>query len=158
MCIRDRHIIVPKRISKAILDKKIKRLLCTLDDTIQLNSALMPNGEGEYFITINKDVVKKLKLKVGGDVSVMLEEDKSKYGMPMPQEFEEILYQDPEVDKIFHSLTAGKQRSLLYMIGKPKGIETRVKKAIVIAEYLKDCQGNLDYKELNIAFKNYSAR
>lgn len=152
------HIFVPKKITKAILDKKIKRLLCTLNGKVKLNSGLMPNGEGEYFITINKENIKKLGLKPGMKVSVELVEDKSKYGMPMPEEFQEILYQDPEVDELFHKLTPGKQRSLLYMIGKPKGVETRLKKAIVIAEYLKDCRGNLDYKELNQAFKNYAAR
>lgn len=152
------HILVPKKVSKSFLDKGIKRLICTLNDSIQLNSGLMPDGDGEYFITINKNVVKQLGVSIGDPLHIHLDEDVSKYGMPMPEEFQELLYQDPEVDIIFHKLTAGKQRTLLYMIGKPKGAETRMKKAIVIAEYLKDCQGKIDYKELNQAFKNYSAR
>lgn len=152
------HVFVPAEIVQKFADQKITRFLCTLNESVQINSGLMPNGNGAYFITINKEVVKKLKLEVGKDVSLYLEEDKSKYGMPMPEEFQEIMYQDPEVDQIFHALTPGKQRSLLYMIAKPKGVETRIKKAIVISEYLKDCKGKLDYKELNQAFKNYSAR
>jgi uncharacterized protein YdeI (YjbR/CyaY-like superfamily) len=55
--------------------------------------------------------------------------------------------------RVFHKLTPGKQRGLLYKINKPKGAETRVKAAIQISEYLKSVDGKLDYKELNAYIK-----
>ncbi len=97
--------------------------------------------------------MKDLELMVGTEISVKLEKDDSDYGMPMPEEFEELLLMDPEADECFHKLTIGKQRSLLYIIGKPKRSETRIKKAVVVAEYLKSTGGVLDYKELNVAFR-----
>ena len=74
----------------------------------------------------------------------------------MPEEMEVLLAQDEEADRYFHQLTPGKQRSLLHIIGKPKTEATRLKKAIVITEYLKTNRGKLDFKELNLAFKEYS--
>ena len=63
--------------------------------------------------------------------------------------------QDEEADKYFHQLTPGKQRSLLHIIAKPKREETRLKKAVVITEYLKTNKGKLDFTALNLAFKEY---
>ena len=65
----------------------------------------------------------------------------------------ELLLLDPEAEHVFHKLTIGKQRSLLYVIGQPKTSEARLKKAIVITEYLKLTGGKLDFKDLNEAFK-----
>ena len=82
-----------------------------------------------------------------------MEKDESKYGIPMPEEMQEALYMDPEADQLFHKLTPGKQRSLLYIIGKPKSSNKRIEKAIVILEHLKTQGGKVDFKQLNIDFK-----
>jgi len=55
---------------------------------------------------------------------------------------------------VFHNLSAGKQRTLLHLIGKPKSEEIRINKAMVVNEYLKEVNGRLDFKELNQAFKD----
>jgi uncharacterized protein YdeI (YjbR/CyaY-like superfamily) len=82
--------------------------------------------------------------------------DDSKYGMPMPDEFQEVLYQEPDASKYFHELTAGKQRSLLYIVGKVKNTESRIKKSLAIADHLVANKGKLDFKMLNEAFKEYN--
>ena len=115
----------------------------------------MPDGKGDYFININKERRKQLGLQLGDTVTATIENDESKYGMPMPEVMEVLLAQDEEANKYFHELTAGKQRSLLHIIGKPKTESTRLRKAIVITEYLKTNRGKLDFKELQIAFKEY---
>jgi len=91
---------------------------------------------------------------MGENLSIVLEEDKSKYGMPMPEEMAEIMAQDPEVDNLFHSLSPGKQRSLLYIIGKPKTSDSRIKKAILITRYLTEVNGVLDFAEMNEFIKS----
>lgn len=42
----------------------------------------------------------------------------------MPEELEELLHQDEEGNRLFHALTPGKQRTLLYYIGAPKTADT----------------------------------
>jgi len=149
------YLEVPLKIKEKYVEGKDRRVIITVNDSEEIPCAIMPNGNEYYFINFNKENRKKLKLNVGDKVTVKIKKDKSKYGMPMPEEFQEILYLDPEVEKYFETLTPGKQRALLHLIGKPKGQETRIKKAIVISEHLKNHKGKLDFKILNQEYKDY---
>ena len=143
------HVKVPNDVTEHFLKENHKRIICTLNDKVTFQAALMPNKSGYHFININKENRDKLKLKLGAEVQVEIKKDKSKYGLPMPEELEELLNQDPEGDELFHSLTPGKQRNLLYIVGKPKRSETRLKKAVVVIEHLKANGGKIDFKRLN---------
>ncbi len=146
-------IPIPDKISKELVKEGEKRVVCTIEEE-RFQAALIPDGSGGFFVLLNKERRKKLGKDVGDTIEISLEKDDSKYGMPMPEEFQELLNQDPEGDTLFHRLTPGKQRSLLHIIGKPKTSNTRLTKAIVIISYLKSTGGMLDYKELNEAFKH----
>lgn len=50
------------------------------------------------------------------EIRVTLTPDESKYGIPVPEVFAELLNQDSDFDKAFQSLTKGKRDSLLYLI------------------------------------------
>lgn len=148
-------IPVTKEIAQHFIDKD-RRVICKVNDTAPFHAALMPNGKGDFFINLNKERRKIIGTEIGEPIEVALEKDESKYGMPMPAEMEELLALDDEGSEYFHALTLGKQRSLLHLVGKPKNSDTRIKKAIVIVEYLKNSKGKLDFKELNQAFKDYN--
>lgn len=145
---------VPSKILEYYKKKDIARFLASINKHDQIHCAFIPNGKGRAYIMLNKEIRKTLALEIGSDVSVVVEPDESKYGMALPEEMEELLYQDPEGSEVFHKLTPGKQRSLLFLVGKPKSSKTRLKKALTIIEYLKYTGGAIDYKELNEAFKN----
>ena len=148
-------LIIPNKEAKKFIPKGTStgRALCSLNKNEAFQAAIMPKGDGSYFININKERRKSYGIDKGDEVHVVLSEDFSKYGLPMPEEFQEILNQDPEGDKFFHSLTPGKQRSLLHIIGKPKSVDLRIHKGFVILNYLKRAQGKLDFKELILAMK-----
>ncbi len=152
------HLIVPEEVVEYFSTKKIKRLICTLKEVHSFPCAFMPKGNGIYFIHINAEVRKICRLRVGSKVLVKLEPDESKYGMPMPEEMEELLKIDDDANKYFHALTKGKQRSLLYIIGKPKSSEIRINKAILITEHLKRMSGKLNFQILNQDFKEFKQR
>lgn len=147
------HFIVPLDISTFYREKKIDRLVCTLNGEYKFHCGLTSKGEGVYFIRLNAEIRKKHKLKVGDSFKIELEEDTSKYGMPMPEEMEELLNQDPEGEAIFHKLTPGKQRSLIYIALKPKSSEVRLRKALAIVNHLKLNAGHIDFKQLNEEMK-----
>jgi len=148
------YILLPESVAEWFLKQNIKRVVCTLNEAHSWQCAILPMGEGRYYILVNSKLRKKLKLLLNEPIKVVLEEDTSKYGMPMPEEMEELLYQDPEGEHLFHKLTPGKQRSLLHIIGKPKSSELRLVKALVVLEHLKIQNGQLDFKILNEDFKN----
>jgi hypothetical protein len=55
---------------------------------------------------------------------------------------------------VFHSLTAGKQRTMLHFIGLPKNMDIRIRRAICVLEHLKQNNGKIIYRELMDAVKN----
>lgn len=121
----------------------LRRVVCTLNGTEAFNCSLFPAKE-DYFITLSKKLRDGLGLKIGDLVTVELEKDESKYGMPMPEEFAEVLRQDPDGDKLFHALTGGMQRSLIYMIAAAKNIDKRIHLALITLEHLKDNDGKVN--------------
>ncbi len=147
------HIVVLEQYAKPFLDGNDRRVVCTLNGSLEFQCALMPKGDGHFFININKKIRDKLKLQLGSMVEVSLRKDESEYGLPMPEEFGETLAQDEEGNRYFQALTPGKQRNLLYIAGQPKTSDTRLKRAIVLVEHLKANKGKIDFKQLNLDMK-----
>jgi len=55
----------------------------------------------------------------------------------MPEELKEILETDPEASEIFHSLTSGNQRGLLYLVAQVKTSDKKIERALKIADRIK---------------------
>ena len=149
-------MMVPEEVSSHFLKANNRRTITTLDGKVKIHAALMPRGDGRYYITVNRENFKKLALPVGQEFDVEMIADESEFGMPVPSELTEAFDLFPEGKAFFDSFTKGKQRSLIYIVAKPKTSETRIKKAVMIMEYLEYCQGKLDYKEMNEFARNFN--
>jgi hypothetical protein len=153
------YIPVPTETADEILSRQEdRRVVCTLNGKQKFQCALMPNGEAGYYILVNKRIRDQLKLKQGDTVNVQLEKDESEYGLPMPDELAEVLDTDPEGDRLFHDLTPGKQRNLLYIVGNVKSTDLRIHRALVVVEHLKDQGGKIDFKLLQQELKASNRR
>jgi hypothetical protein len=148
------HIVVLEPQARPFLAGNDRRVVCTLNGIVELQCALMPKGDGHFFININKKTRDKLKLQLGSMVAVSIRKDDSEYGLPMPEELAEVLSQDEEGHRLFHALTPGKQRTLLYYVGQPKTTDIRLKRAVVFTEHLKANKGKIDFKQLNLDLKD----
>ena len=148
------HIIVPQDVVDQLTKDGNKRIMCSINSYSAFHAGLMPDGEGGWFVMLNKDKMKEYRLVLGQEVEVVLEKDESKYGMYIPEVFEELLYQDPEGEQYFESLTPGKKRSLIHMVASVKSDDIKLRKALVILHHLKVNKGKLDYKALNEAMKS----
>ena len=145
-------LVIEKRTADRLSfkDKRYKRVVCKINGGEPFQCALMPT-RGKFYIIVNKKKREALGIVAGDRVNVELVVDESKYGLPMPEEFREVLNQDPEGDKLFHSLTPGKQRSLLYYVGNIKDIDRRIFQALAIIEHIKEHGKVIDkllYQEL----------
>ncbi len=152
-----RHFPIPLEIAEQLIEGKNRRVICSINNLHTMQAALMPD-KGNWFILINKPLCKKLALALGEKVTLTLSKDRSDYGMEMPEELQELLAQDAEFEKHFEKLTKGKQRSLIYIVAKVKSTQSRINKALAIAEHLKDFAGEIDYKALNETIKLYNQR
>ncbi|MBK9981924.1 MAG: DUF1905 domain-containing protein [Saprospiraceae bacterium] len=142
------HIKVPNPIAKYFLDQGDKRVICMLNETAAVQCAIMPAGDGVFFININKKLRDQLKLKEGSKVNVTLEKDKSEYGLPFPEELKELLDQDAAGNKWFHALPPGKQRNIIYYVGQMKNPDLRIHRGMVFLEHLKRNKGKLNFREI----------
>ncbi len=115
---------------------------------------MLPFGDGVFVISVNKKLRDELGLGFGEEVRVCLKKDKSTYGLPLPDELKELLRQDTEGDELFHALTQGKQRTVLYIIGSVKSPEKRVARAVAVVAHLKANSGKINYKQLYLSLNS----
>jgi hypothetical protein len=152
------HIPIPENVFSTLVElAKDKRIVCTLNKDFSFHCAMLPTGTFHY-ILLNRAICKKLNLHLNDDVEVELVKDESKYGMPLSEEMQEVLFSDPEGSDLFHQLTPEKQRTLIHVVNKYKSSQLRIEKSFVILEHLKNRKGVLDFKGLNEDFKNFKNR
>ena len=84
--------------------------------------------------------MKELNVHAGDTVEVNLIKDNSKYGFEVPEEFEEVLRQDPEAKQQFEVLRLGLQRAIIYLVIQYKTSEKRIEKSLFFIENLKKSQ------------------
>lgn len=147
------HLPVPDAIARVFVAQDAKRVVCTLNEKVEFQCALVPKGEGIYCVVVNKKTRDQLGLKEGSSVKVHIRKDESEYGLPMPEEMAEVLAQDEEGNRLFHALTPGKLRTLLYIVGNVKNSDARITKSLVIVEHLKANGGKINYRQLHEELK-----
>ncbi len=143
------HFPVPDLVAQVFMAAGSKRVVCTLHEKISFQCGLIPKGNGTYCIMVNKKIRDQLGLQPGSSAQVSLRKDDSEYGLPMPEELAEVLAQDEEGYRMFHALSPGKLRTLLYIVGHVKNTDARIGRAIAIVEHLKANDGKILYKQLN---------
>ncbi|MEQ9262472.1 MAG: YdeI/OmpD-associated family protein [Owenweeksia sp.] len=130
---------VPPEIAEGLLGKKQKeRIVLHFSNGKKVHRALQRSKNGETFILLGKSVLKEAGKAPGDEVTVSIEKDTSKYGMPMPEEFEEVLNQDEEGRQLFEKLKPGMKRSFLYFINSAKTVDTRINRSFQLVEKLKN--------------------
>ena len=102
--------------------------------------------KGIYMVSFGKRYQKELGVFTNDYFKLQLIENTTKYGVEMPEEFSAVLEGDPEASMIFEGFTDGKKRSLIYYLLRIKNSQTRIDKALIIAENMK--MGITDQKEL----------
>jgi bifunctional DNA-binding transcriptional regulator/antitoxin component of YhaV-PrlF toxin-antitoxin module len=128
----------------------LRRVVCTLNGTETFHCSLFPS-RGDYFITLNKELRRRLGLDPGDAVVVELAKDDSKFGMPMPPEFAEVLRQDPDGKRLFNALLPGSQKLMLKMIIAVRDVDKRIARALAGIELLKRTGGRFDYHAQRLA-------
>ncbi len=147
------HMIVPNDVALLFVQSTGRRVVCTLEATVVFHCALMQLSGGRYFININKANRDKLGITVGQQVTAVLVPDESPYGIPMSEEFEEVLRQNEESSIKFHALTPGLQRSLIYFSDNVKSSHIKVRRALVVMNHLLIHGGMVDFKALTEEIK-----
>ncbi len=131
------YIMLDKKTVVALTKNGNKRAICRLNNSLEFHCAIIPKKDGGHFINIGLKICKKLKIKEGSLVTATFLVDKTQYQFEMPEELKEVLDTDFEAERIFHSLTAGNQRGLIYLVSQVKSGEKKIQRALKIVEKIK---------------------
>jgi Bacteriocin-protection, YdeI or OmpD-Associated/Domain of unknown function (DUF1905) len=132
------YIMLEEKTVLELTKNKNKRAICKINNELEFHCGIMPKKEGGYFINIGLTICKKLNLSEGSKITASFSIDKTEYQFEMPEELKEVLNTDFEADKIFHSLTEGNQRGLIYLISQVKSSDKKIERALKIVEKLKN--------------------
>lgn len=130
------YLEIPKSVVAKLGTLKI-RLHCIVNNSITFQCGLMALGEGKAYISLNNARMKKLGVKEGDKVSVVLKEDLSKYGMDVPEELLELFKQDKVGKARFDKLKPGMQRYVIFYVAGVKNTQKKIDRAILLIENLK---------------------
>ncbi len=133
-----RHVVfIPDDTAKELgLQANMRLLVDIKGHTFKL--AAISNGEGQYFLHLGQPLRRDTGIRDSlKPVTVSITLDPNPSDINMPEELEVALDLDEEAHKVFYSLTTGAQRSLCHYANSAKRIDTRVKRALELAEKLR---------------------
>ncbi|MFC7526236.1 YdeI/OmpD-associated family protein [Parapedobacter sp. GCM10030251] len=124
------YIEVPRTIAEQLKPgcRQVYRVRGEIDDQPFSGLALMPKGEGDYFLAINGGMRKKLKKGVGDFLSLRLEEDRE-FVIEMPEDLELCLSDDEgNLMARFMSMPKSHRNYFIKYINDAKTDPTRAKR------------------------------
>jgi hypothetical protein len=130
-------IMLSEAVVKSITKGDNKRAICKINNSLTFHCAIMPRKSGGHFIVIGSKICKQLKIKQGSEITAIFEIDNTTYQFEMPEELKVVLEMDTEANRIFHTLTEGNQRGLMYLVTLVKSSDKRIERALLIAEKIK---------------------
>ncbi len=132
------YIMLSSNTVAALTKQGNKRAICKVNNSLAFHCAVMPKKEGGHFIMIGSKICKQLKIKQGSKIIATFEIDKTDYQFEMPEELKAVLEMDEEANTLFHALTEGNQRGLMYLVTLVKSSDKRIERALLIAAKVKD--------------------
>lgn len=134
--LRHHYVAVPPKIVEAIKSRGARRVVATING-VEFRRALNSRVDGPTFLILGKPLLKTLNVKVGDTVHVALVIDTQPDHVEMAEELTAVLDTDEEAATLFYAMTPGKRRSLELYVSSAKSVDTRIKRALELAEKIK---------------------
>lgn len=143
------YLLIPATVVEQLGGSFSIRLWCSVNDVLKWQCGLVALGNGDAYISMNAQRLKKLRVSLGDELLVTLEKDESQYGIDVPEELNELFLQDPEGYRRFQTLVPGKQRFIIRFITDVKSSQLKIERAVTLIENLKRLPvGKEGFKEI----------
>lgn len=129
------YVRVPADVTKFFGAKGRVRVLGTMNG-LEVDRALIPNGEGGHEIIVGTDVRKKAKVEEGQRVVFEIYRNPAPDEIEIPEELIAAVEMEPEAVRKFAKMTPGMKRNMAYWVNSGKLPETRAKRAVEILRRL----------------------
>lgn len=143
------HFIpLPAEVASIFTAHKVRRTIGTINGS-PFRLAPLSDGNGGRYLAIGNHLRKAARIVEGSTVQVKIEADPNPDFIDMCEEFSAVLELDEEAGKLFFSFTKGVQRSLAYYANSAKQSETRIKRALHLANKIKTGQLSIQQAKKN---------
>lgn len=128
-------VAVPSSVTKFFGERGSVRVFGTVNG-IEVDRALIPDGEGGHHIIIGTEVRKKLKAVEGTKLTFDIYRNPNPTDVEIPEELTEAINMEAEAIRKFAKMTPGMKRNMAYWVNSGKLPETRAKRAVEILRRL----------------------
>ncbi|MHA4741397.1 DUF1905 domain-containing protein [Dyadobacter sp. MSC1_007] len=138
------YMVVPDEAAEQFVEgRKPSRVRCVINDQVHFQCAIRPKGGGGFYINVGTPIRQEGKLVLGQKLLVSVRRDDSEYGRDLPEELEELLAIDEEGKSLFQNAKPVVQRGIIYYVDCAKGLQTRIDRAIMMIDRLKNTKGKV---------------
>ncbi len=131
------HIVpVPPDIADTFEAEKIRRIVLKIGE-FTYRRAIQRKRDGRRYVVLGRPILKETGLLEGSRVTVQIEEDLDPDYVELGAEFTEVLELDPEAKARWETFPVGKKRSLALHVTRAKRSDTRIKRALELAEKMR---------------------
>lgn len=131
------HVIpLPEAVAARFLGAGHRRVIATLNGRA-VRRAIQGSKAGGHHLVLGKPELRDCGIALGETVKVKLEIDPEPEAIDLSEEFREVLRQDAAARARWESFPIGRQRSLAHYLTGAKSSESRLKRAVEIAEKLR---------------------
>jgi hypothetical protein len=130
------YIEVPEKIASRLVSEGSRRVEGTINGH-PVRRAIQNRRNGERIIILGQGLLRDIGAGFGDPVEVALGVDSDPDYVDMGEELAEVLEQDEEAAARWNSMTPGRQRSLALYVTTARRTETRIKRALELAEKLR---------------------
>ncbi len=127
---------VPDEVSESLREAGIGRLLVRING-YEMRRGLQGSRAFGSHLVVGLSLLKEAGVKLGDQVSVVIEPDPDPDSIDICDELLIALEQDPDAKKRWDELSPGKRRGIAYHVSSAKREDTRIKRALDMAMKLR---------------------
>ena len=132
------YVRIPFDVEKVFGKKRVP--IRAAFDGEEYQGTLVRMGEAGYILGMLKDIRSKLGKNIGDYVEVVLEEDKEERVVPVPEDLNKALEEEPRARAAHENLSYTHQKEMVLAILEAKRVETRQARITRAIEQLKDAR------------------
>ena len=129
-------LILPRNTAEAFNKEGNKRVVLLIGGN-EYRRAIQNKKDGRRLIVLGQQILKECDLHVGDLVEVRIWSDNDPDHVETGEELAEVLAQDDEARARWETFTVGKQRSLALYVTQAKRSDTRIRRALELAEKIR---------------------
>ena len=126
-------VVIPDDIADQFEGKEIKRVIIKIEGT-EYRRAIQRKKDGRRIMVLGQHILKECDLRLGEEFTLTIQPDADPDHVEMGEELAEVLAQDDAARARWETFTVGMKRSLALYVTQAKRSDTRIRRALELAE------------------------